>query len=70
MATTTTTTTVSNGPDPYAYYESQGNGKSDGKGKGHPIVPEASSYGLFFMGLVIAALCLSRYLNRRITKSL
>jgi hypothetical protein len=64
----TTTTTVSNGPDPYAYYESQGNGK--GKGKGHPIVPEASSYGLFFIGIILVALISSRYLNRRVTKSL
>lgn len=66
----TTTTTVSNGPDPYAYYESRGNGNNDGKGKGHPIVPEASSYGLFFTGIVLAALLISRYLNRRVIKSL
>lgn len=69
MATTTTTTaTVSNGPDPYQPYAAMDGNPN--KGKDHGIVPEASSYGLFFMGLVIAALCLSRYLNRRVIKSL
>ena len=55
--------------DPYQPYASIDN--SGGKGKGHPpIVPEASSYGLFFVGIALAALFLSRYLNRRIIKSL
>lgn len=57
-----------NTPDPYQPYSSMG--MNPGKGKGHPIVPEPASYGLFFMGLVIAALCLGRYLNRRVIKSL
>ena len=64
----TTTTTVSNTSDPYQPYASvDGN---PGKGKDHPIVPEASSYGLFFIGVMLIAMGLSRYLNRRITKSL
>lgn len=58
---------VSNGPDPYAYYESQGKGK--GKGKDWPVVPEASSYGAFFVGIALIALILSRWLNRRVKAS-
>ena len=56
---------VSNGPDPYAYYESRGKGKGKGKDWPHPIVPESSSYGLIFVGIALAALILSRWLNRR-----
>ena len=68
MSAATTTTTVSNGSDPYQPYAAMDG--NPGKGKGHGIVPEASSYGILFVGLVIAALCLSRYLNRRVVKSL
>lgn len=58
--------TVSTSSDPYAYYDAQSKGK--GKGPPHPVVPEASSYGLIFVAIALAALGVSRYLNRHATR--
>lgn len=58
--------TVSNTSDPYQPYSSVEDSFAKGKGKGHPIVPEASSYGLIFVAIALIAMGLSRYLNRRL----
>lgn len=46
---------------PYPTYEAA----SKGKGKGHPPVPEADAYGVWFIGFVLLIMLASRWSNRR-----